>query len=201
MAAVDVFEAVSAGDEQGLRELLDHRPDAAGARNAEGLSVVLHAQYVGRRELVDVLLDANPPLDVFDAAAVGRTRGLAELLDADANAARRWSHDGFTPLHLAAFFGQADAVRLLLEHGADVRAVSRNPLAVEPLNSAAASPVAGERAEIARLLLDAGADPNAELEGGFRPLDAARQNGDEKLEELLRERGAAPGRGLGGGAD
>jgi ankyrin repeat protein len=84
-------------------------------------------------------------------------------------------------------------VKLLLEHGADVGARSRNPLGVKPLNSAAASPVADSRVEIAGLLLDAGADPNGELENGFRPLDAAQQNGDEALVELLRERGAISG--------
>jgi ankyrin repeat protein len=193
MAQVDVFEAISAGDEDALKDILEQRPDAAGRRNADGLSAVRHALYVGHGELVQPLLDANPPLDVFDAAAVGRNRGLTELLDSDEEAARSWSPDGFTPLHLAAYFGQADAVRLLLEHGADVGARSRNELGVAPLNSAAAGPVEGARVEVARLLLDAGADPNSELESGFRPLDAALQNGDEELAQLLRERGATRG--------
>jgi ankyrin repeat protein len=190
---VEVFDVISAGDRARLRELVDRYPEVAGTRNADGLSAVLHALYVGRRELVDDLLKANPPLDVFDAAAVGRTRGLEELLAADDDAARAWSPDGFTALHLAAYFGQPAAVKLLLEHGADVGARSRNPLGVKPLNSAAASPVADSRVEIAGLLLDAGADPNGELENGFRPLDAAQQNGDEALVELLRERGAISG--------
>jgi ankyrin repeat protein len=190
MRAVEVFDVISAGDEQRLREIVDRYPEAAGARNADGLSAVLHALYVGRRELVDVLLKANPPLDVFDAAAVGRTRGLQELLEADAGAARAWSPDGFTALHLAAYFGQPGAVRMLIEHGAEVGARSQNPLGVQPLNSSAASPLDGARVEIAELLLDAGADPNAELDNGFRPLDAAEQNGDEALAGLLRERGA-----------
>jgi len=59
-------------------------------------------------------------------------------------------------------------------------------LKVQPLHSAAA---AGER-EIAHLLLDAGADPNARQEGGFTPLTAAEQNGDTALAALLREYGA-----------
>ena len=44
---------------------------------------MLYALYNGKSELVEPLLDANPPLDVFDAAAVGRTRGLEELLDGE----------------------------------------------------------------------------------------------------------------------
>jgi len=43
---------------------------------------------------------------------------LTELLAEDPELVDAMSGDGFTPLHLAAFFGQADAVRLLLARGA-----------------------------------------------------------------------------------
>ena len=118
---------------------------------------------------------------------------LHELLTAEPALAEAWSADGFTALHLAAYFGHVEGVRLLLEHGAAPRAVARNALEVQPLNSAAASQVVEARAPIARLLLEAGADSNAEIEGGFRPLDAAMQNDDAELVELLREHGAIVG--------
>ena len=46
---------------------------------------------------------------------------MEELIDAEPELARNWSADGFTPLHYAAFFGQEDAARILLERGAEVR--------------------------------------------------------------------------------
>ena len=80
---MNLFEAIAAGDEDALREELERNPESAGERNADGLSPVLFALYNGRADLVDPILDANPALDVFDAAAVGRTRGLEELLEAE----------------------------------------------------------------------------------------------------------------------
>jgi uncharacterized protein len=185
----DIWQAIDAGDEKAVEEILDARPELAGTRNDAGLSPVLHALYNGRDDLVQTILDANPPLDVFDSAATGRTRGLEELLEADRGLARAWSPDGFTALHLAAFFGQEDAVRLLVEQGADVNVVSRNPdIVVTPLHSAAARAHPG----IVKLLLEAGADPNARQPDGFTALDAARHNGDEESAEALVAAGASP---------
>jgi ankyrin repeat protein len=158
------------------------------------VSPILLARYAEDQERLRELLAAKPQLDVFEAAAVADTERLRELLDESPGRALAWSTDGFTPLHLAAYFGHVDGVRLLLERGADVAEVSRNDLAVQPLNSAAASREAGARVEVARLLLDAGANPNSEVEGGFRPLDAAAANGDDALVTLLRERGGLSGR-------
>jgi ankyrin repeat protein len=156
------------------------------------VSPILQARYADREDELAALLADDPELDVFEAAAVGRTERLRALLDAEPAGVHAWSVDGFTALHLAAYFGNVEGVRLLLERGADVAAVARNPLAVQPLNSACASREAESRVAIARLLLDAGADPDAESEGGgVRPIDAAQANGDGALAALLRERGAS----------
>jgi uncharacterized protein len=151
---MSVFELIEAGDREGLCELLERDPDAAAVRNEDGVSAVRHALYRGKADLVDPILDANPPLDVFDAAAVGRTRGLEELIEAERDLARAWSQDGFTALHLAAFFGQEDAAEILLDHGADPRVVSTNrEVRASPVQSAAA----GGHDGIVRLLLERGA--------------------------------------------
>jgi ankyrin repeat protein len=186
---VTIFDTISAGDEDGLRELLEARPEVAGERDADGLSPVLHALYTGHGELVEVLLAANPPLDVFDAAAVGRVRGLEELLDGEPELASAWSPDGFTALHYAAFFGQEEAARVLVERGADTGLVARHAtIHVTPLHSAAS----GGHGEIVQLLLEHGADPNAAQDGGFTPLHSAAANDDRASVEALLAAGADP---------
>jgi ankyrin repeat protein len=151
---VTIFGLIASGDRDALCDLLDEQPESAGERDAEGLSPVLRALYLGKGELVDPILDANPPLDVFDAAAVGRTNGLQELLDGEPDLARAWSPDGFTALHLAAYFGQKGAAEILLDRGADPSVVSRHrELQVAPVQSAAA----GGHDDVVHLLLERGA--------------------------------------------
>ena len=116
---MDLFALIDADDGDALREELDRRPELAEKRNGAGVSPVRYALENGRADLVDPILDANPALDVFDAAAAGRTRGLEELLDAEPELAQARSQDGTTALHLAARFEQRAAAELLLERGAD----------------------------------------------------------------------------------
>jgi ankyrin repeat protein len=150
------------------------------------VSEVRQALYRGDRGAARALVDAGAPLNEFDAAALGDVEQLRSLLASDPELVRRWSADGFTALHFAAFMGGAASVRVLLDVGADVHAVARNDMQVQPLHSAAAL---GD-VEACRLLLDAGADPNAAQQGGYVPLDEAVFNGKDELAELLRSRGA-----------
>jgi ankyrin repeat protein len=150
------------------------------------LSELLEALYRGDGDRVAELLAAGRELDVFEAAAVGRTERLRKLLDDDPDLAAAWAADGFTPLHLAAFFRHPDAARLLVERGAPIDAVARNEeIAVTPLQSAV---TAGEE-KTAALLLERGADPNFRHGGGFTPLQTAAHHGSERLVGLLLSHG------------
>jgi ankyrin repeat protein len=186
--AQDLIAAVQAGDEPQVRRLLLSDPGLAEVRDEQGVSAVLVALYHGHPQVAAALRQSLDALDVFEAAALGEREALLAALAADPGAARAYSSDGFTALHLAAFFRQPEAARLLLERGADPGAVARNPMQVQPLHSAAAA----SQLDIARALLDAGADPDARQHGGHTALDAATRNGDQALVDLLLRRGAVP---------
>ena len=145
----------------------------------------MQALYGGDDETARRLAETGE-LDIFEAASLGDVARLADLLAGDPALALTRSDDDFTPLHYAAFFDGPEAARLLLEHGADVHAFADNELGVHPLNSAAAA----GRVDVAAVLLEHGADPNAQTRRGFTALDAARENRDDALAELLRSHGA-----------
>jgi uncharacterized protein len=156
------------------------------------VSPVLQALYEGRTADADALLAEHPTLDIFEAAALGRTERARELLDADPKLVGAWSPDGFQALHLAAFFGRADTADLLLERGADAASLSRHEFVkVTPLHSA----VAAEGAEDLRtveVLLARGAPVDARAEGGGTPLHSAAFNGNVPIVEALLAHGADP---------
>lgn len=181
-----VFTAIDDGDVAALRELVEHDETLAAARDEHGVSALMRARYLDRMEMVEALVQAGPELDVFEAAALGATERLRDLLDREPALVRAWSPDGAQPLHFAAFFAHPEAARVLVERGADVNAVARGFNDVTPLHSAAA----GGSREISLLLLEHGADPNARQGGGFTALHAAAQHGDAELARALLAAGA-----------
>ena len=186
------FELLRTGDADGLRQILEQDPAASEARDAAGVSLLMHSLYRGRRDLAELIARKKKALDIFEATALGRLDRIKECLrdtsTIDSHSIDSRSKDGFTALHFACFFGQPEAARLLVESGATVDAVAANPTQVMPLHSAASA----RNLEAARLLLEHGAPANARQQGGWVPIHAAAQNGDGPMVELLLKHHADP---------
>lgn len=187
--ATRMIEAVKAGDADGLRAILEADPGAAGSREDGGDSPLMIALYHGRRDLAELILAHGRQPDGVEAAALGDVDRLRAALDAEPGLVTRFTHDGWTPLHLAGFFGHTEAVRLLLARGSDANALSINALRNTPLHAGLSGPLGIEGV---RLLVEAGADVNARQHGGFTPLHAAANRGIVEIVDLLLERGADP---------
>jgi ankyrin repeat protein len=166
-------------------------PGLVTARDPQGVSPLLWSVYFGQPLVRDFLLGRleaeGAALDIFEAAALGDEASLHDLLGAEPELVQAFAGDGWTALHLAAAFGTPAAVSVLLDAGAPVEAVSRNPQQNQPLHAARAL---GKNPDVVELLLGHGAPVNAIQAGGFTPLFSAAIANRRDLAELLLDHGA-----------
>jgi ankyrin repeat protein len=176
-----LIDAVKAGDIEAVKRMLRDNPQLANARTEAGDSPILQAVYHAHTQLAELLLKKAPELNIFEASAVGDAKRIRELLEADAIQVNSYAHDGWTPLHLASFFGRQEAALVLLENGADLHALSKNETCNTPLHAA----VAKGNADLVKLLLAAGADANAKTGNGWTPLHHAAFTGNQEITRIL----------------
>jgi ankyrin repeat protein len=182
----DFTNAIKQGDINTIQQMLVHDPTLVNMRSAEGISAVLVATYYDKPDIASLFIERGAQLDIFDAAATGSLNQVQAIIETHPTLVNAYAADGFQPLGLASFFGQIAVAAYLIEHGAGVRSPSHNSMLVHPLHSA----VAGQHLEIAKLLLDHGADANAVQADGFTPLHGAAENGDDDMVTLLLAYGA-----------
>ncbi|MGZ9587365.1 ankyrin repeat domain-containing protein [Paenibacillus marinisediminis] len=102
-------------------------------------------EMVGMKQLID---------DLFAAAQADDVVRLHDMLESQPQLANAENSEGLMPLGYAAHFGNADAVRVLLEYGAEVNAISRSKVPYIPSNTALHAAIAGSRSEaVVKLLL------------------------------------------------
>jgi uncharacterized protein len=193
------FKLIQSGSTAEVADAVQNDPSLARAHDANGVSALMWSVYTGQALARDFLLaelaHQHADLDIFEAAATGDAARLAAILDADQALLETYSGDGWTALHLAAAFSSPEAgpeappesVALLLKRGAKVDARSKNPQANQPLHAALAL---SRNPETVKLLLAAGADPNATQAGGFTPLFSAATANRRDFAELLLAHGA-----------
>ncbi|WP_440117562.1 ankyrin repeat domain-containing protein [Paenibacillus sp. QZ-Y1] len=131
---------------------------------------------------------------LFQAAQHGDVTTIRHLLDSLPELTNMENMDGLTPLGYAAHYGQADAVGILLELGADVNAISHSKITFIPSNTAMHAALAGERSiEVIRLLLEHGASTSILDSDGQHALHSAAFHTDQtELIGLLLQHGADP---------
>ncbi|XP_055362828.1 ankyrin-2b isoform X20 [Betta splendens] len=178
-----------------VRYLLENGGNQSTATE-DGFTPLAIALQQGHNQVVSVLLENDtkgkvrlPALHI--AARKDDTKSAALLLQNDHNAdvqskmmVNRTTESGFTPLHIAAHYGNVNVATLLLNRGAAVDFTARN--GITPLH------VASKRGNtnMVCLLLDRGSQIDAKTRDGLTPLHCAARSGHDTAVELLLERGA-----------
>jgi ankyrin repeat protein len=180
------IDAIKAGEFERVKAMVTAEPSLIDTRGRTGESAILTAVYHGQKEIVNLLVARGATLTLFEAAAAGEVDRIERLLEEAAAPINGYSGDGWTPLHLASFFGHAKVVELLLAHGADVASRSRNSNGNTALHAA----LAANRRMIAGLLIGVGADVNAVDGQGWRPLHLAAANDNIHAAKALIAEGA-----------
>jgi ankyrin repeat protein len=180
------IDAIKAGEFERVKAMVSEDPTLIEARSRSGESAILTAVYHRQKAIVNLLVARGATLTLFEACAAGELERVERLIEADPLSVATFSTDGWTPLHLAAFFGHAKIVELLLAAGADVIAHSRNPMANTPLHAA----LAGNHKLVAGLLIGRGSDLNAADGNGWHPLHIAAANNNIDTMKVLIAQGA-----------
>jgi ankyrin repeat protein len=187
MNTAAVMKAIQSDDIASLKNLFTSQPQLAGERDENGNSPLLIASYYGRTAMIRAILDHGVRPNVFEACAAGLAGDVLRLLKENPKLVHERSHDGWTPLHLAAFFGRLEIVKMLLDSGAPMLAVSNNNESNLAINAAAA----GRRNDVVRLLVERGCPPDARAsDQGYTALHLAANNGNVELVDFLLRAGA-----------
>jgi uncharacterized protein len=189
--SAEFFEAVKAGNREKVDAMVAADRSLLVAKDTSGASAILLAYYHGNEDVAKALIARKGALDVFEAATAGDAERVRALATKDRALANAWSPDGFFPLGLAAFFKRPAVVKVLLEKGANAKMASR-PAAFTPLHSAVADDAGEVTKDIVKMLIDAGADPNAPSAAGGTPVHTAAFTGNLPVLEMLLDAGGDP---------
>lgn len=186
MASPNLSDLIKTGNTAAIEAALKANPALANGKNEHGISHLLLAAYYRNEAAVSLIKRYRTPLDIFEASATGDLERVKELASQNKGLLNAFSPDGFTPLGLSTYFGQVGITTFLIEGGAGVNIASGNAFKVTPLHSACAI----SHLELAKLLLENGADVNARQSSGVTPLHSAAHNGQLALAQLLVTSGA-----------
>lgn len=179
-------EYIETGNYQDLDLLLSQNPELIKENTSHDISALLLACYYQKTQIVQVILKYIKSITIHEACAAGLTEQVQFMVDQKPDVINELSSHGFYPLGIAAHFGKEDIVRILLRNRANPNSSSQNGYQVFPLHSA----LSNNQNNIAKMLIEAGAEVNVLQSSRISPLHLAAQEGNIDLIIVLLEHGA-----------
>ncbi|GGE14905.1 ankyrin repeat domain-containing protein [Sphingobacterium cellulitidis] len=186
MSLTVLEEYIETGNYQDLDLLLSQNPELIKENTSHDISALLLACYYQKTQIVQVILKYIKSITIHEACAAGLTEQVQFMVDQKPDVINELSSHGFYPLGIAAHFGKEDIVRILLRNRANPNSSSQNGYQVFPLHSA----LSNNQNNIAKMLIEAGAEVNVLQSSRISPLHLAAQEGNIDLIIVLLEHGA-----------
>lgn len=180
----DALSSAQLGDTKQLVGLLARGLDPDTV-DANGNTLLILAAREGKADTVDALLKYRPRIAYRNLAGdsalmLAVLRGHGKVVDVLIDGGAPVNHDGWTPLHYAAFEGRLEILERLIAAGAELEAVAPN--------KSDALMLAARNGHIAvvRRLLAAGVSLDRRNEAGFTAEEWAVSNGNTDIAELIQ---------------
>jgi ankyrin repeat protein len=200
---IGALTSLRADDEQGIKlikVLLDKgaNPNASDKGVTAMQSAACRMQPNAEKEnaeikqMVALLRQRGATVDLFSAVAIGDGEEVRRLLKNDPKAVDSRGPDGYPALHFAVGMNYRNIVGALLNAGGQVDIRNKSEYTGDVGETALHCAAFWGRYEIARLLIDAGADVNALTDRQSTPLHDAARLRNVKIARFLLEKGAKP---------
>jgi len=186
MSLTVLEEYIETGNQQDLDLLLSQNPELVKENTSHDISPLLLACYYQKSQIVQVILKYIKSITIHEACAAGLTEQVQLMIEQKPEVINELSSHGFYPLGIASHFGKEDIVRILLRNHANPNSSSQNGYNVFPLHSA----LSNQQDNIAKMLIEAGAEVNVLQSSKISPLHLAAQHGNIDLIIILLENGA-----------
>lgn len=180
-------ELIAEADENTIREYILKNPKSLKEKTSFDVSPLMLSCYYNKPSVTELLFELDTAIDFFEACAIDKLDIVTRHISENTEIINHYYDNGYTGLGLAAYFGNENIVKFLIENGAEVNLPSNNEYRVFPLHSAAA----GNFTAIAKMLIENNAAVNISQLSGITPLHSAAQNGNIELIILLLENDAA----------
>ena len=181
----EFISSLQKGDHHRCFVLLENHPNITILENNE-VSLILKCLQFNQFEMAELVARKKKEINLFEAAALGISLKIKAFIEKGENP-NSVNNEGMTPLGLACFYGQYEAVKWLITLGADVNKPMENGLGTYPLHLA----VMANSMSIVKFLLEKGAFINAQENDGTTALYAAVYQRNFEITRFLIEQRAA----------
>ncbi|MCC7448608.1 MAG: ankyrin repeat domain-containing protein [Anaerolineae bacterium] len=177
---IDEFVGVAHGDFARVQALLAAHPALLNARTSWDESAIEAAAQVGRRDIIQFLLEHGAPLDICTAAVLGMADRVNTFLQTDPSLINAQGAHGIPLLYFPVIGGHQVIAETLLQRGANINAGEGGSPSIH-------GAVMFRQADMLKWLLDHGANVNALNYDNKTPLAVAQANGADEIAAILRQ--------------